>query len=195
MAKVATKKSVGNSLGNYFEVKRKDITYVADFGRFEVVVCKGGVIFRTHLGFMLWCTPWVVAMDGSSGRSSLYEWLTNLAAMKKECEGKETLPYPGMDDSSITYADMLDSMVMITESNLTHPTVAFVDLDEASRFAKQYINWLISKTKELDAAMSAPVADESEEDLRRNFEHGQAAVMAEVAAAALKESAEAVEGA
>lgn len=193
MAKVATKKSVDNSLGNYFEVKRKDISYVADFGRFEVVVCKGGVIFRTHLGFMLWCTPWVASFDGTSGRSSLYEWLTNLASLKKESEGRESLPYP--DDPSVTYGDVLDSMALITESNLTHPTVAFIDLEDASRFAKQYIDWLIAKTKELDAAMSAPVADESEEDLRRNFEHGQAAVMAEVAAAALKESAEAVEGA
>lgn len=181
MARIATKKNVDNRLGNYFEIKRKDIEEAVDFGRFEVVVCKGGVIFRTYTGFMLWCTPWVVAFEGKAGETSLYQWLVNLVAMKKECVGKESEPYPYMGDASITYQDVLDSMVTLTAANLTHPTVAFIDMDEATRFAQHHIDWLISKSKELESAMNKSVPDETKEVLRKNFEHEQGVLLAEEA--------------
>ena len=44
--------------------------------------------------------------------------------------------------------------------------------------------------KELETVMNATVSEEKEEDLKKNFEHGQQAILAEQAAGALNQGKE-----
>lgn len=44
--------------------------------------------------------------------------------------------------------------------------------------------------KELETVMNTPVSDENEEDLKKNFEHGQQAILAEQEAEALNQGKE-----
>lgn len=41
--------------------------------------------------------------------------------------------------------------------------------------------------KELETVMNTPVSEETEEDLKKNFEHGQQAILAEQAAETLNQ--------
>lgn len=56
---------------------------------------------------------------------------------------------------------------------------AFTDVNKATEYAYRRFEWLIEKTKELDAAMSADVKEESADDLRKDFEDGARASFAE----------------
>jgi len=107
--------------------------------------------------------------------------------MKNEVKGKENDIFPETD---VTYQDMLDSMVIITEANITHPITAFTDADDAARFAKDKMDYLGRMQKELETVMNTPVSEESDEDLKKNFEHGQQAILSEQAAEALNQGKE-----
>ena len=186
MAKVASKKTVDNNAGllkTIEGVDRKKIVCAEDFGRFIVVLLKDGAIFHTHIGLEVRCKRWVTNLEGKANDASLFMWLANLVDMKHETKGKENLQFPGTDT---TYADMLDSMIIMTEANLCHPTTAFVGMDEAVKFANERLNWLLTKSKELENTINTAVKEESEEDLKRNFEDGQEAIIAEQVAKELK---------
>lgn len=186
MAKVASKKTVDNNAGllkTIEGVDRKKVVCVEDFGRFIVVLLKDGAIFHTHIGLEVRCKRWVTNLEGKANDASLFMWLANLVDMKHETKGKENLNFPGTDT---TYADMLDSMIIMTEANLCHPTTAFIDMDEAVKFANERLNWLLTKSKELENAINTAVKEESEEDLKKNFEVGQGVIIAEQVAKELK---------
>ena len=91
-------------------------------------------------------------------------------------------------ETDATYADILDSMIIMTEANLCHPTTAFVDMDEAVKFANERLNWLLAKSKELENTINTAVKEESEEDLKKNFEDGQEAIIAEQVAKELNKA-------
>lgn len=179
MARIAKKKTVDNNAGllNVISgIDKKKVKEVADFGGFYVVILKDEVIFRTHAGFEIRAKAWIRNMDGSVAETSLYSWLNNLVAMKHEVKGKEKEIFPETD---VTYQDVFDSMVIMTEANLTYPMAAFTDSDRASKFATEHLAWLRQKSEELEAAMNAPVTEETEEDLKKNFAHGEEAILAE----------------
>lgn len=186
MAKVASKKTVDNKAGLLKTIEgidRKKVVCVEDFGRFIVVILKDEAIFHTHIGLEVRCKRWVTNLEGKANDASLFMWLANLVDMKHETKGKENLQFPGTDT---TYADMLDSMIIMTEANLCHPTTAFVDMDEAVKFANERLNWLLTKSKELENTINTAVKEESEEDLKKNFEDGQEAIIGEQVAKELK---------
>lgn len=191
MAKVARKKKVDNKAGLLklvVGVRKEDVVDVADFGHFFIVLTKDGAIYHSYTGLEIRCKAWVMGFDGKAGDASLYSWLNNLVAMQKEAKGRESELFPETD---VTFADMLDNMVIVTEANLCHPTTAFVDMDSAAKFASERIKWLTERTKELEDAIDAEVAEESEADLKKDFESGQKAVLAEQSAQILgKELAE-----
>ena len=85
---------------------------------------------------------------------------------------------------------MLDSMVIITEANITHPITAFTDADDAVKFAKEKLDYIGRMQKELENVMNTPVSEETEDYLKKNFEHGQQAILAEQAAEALNQGKE-----
>lgn len=190
MARIAKKKTVDNNAGLLNTISgldRKKVKEVADFGGFYVVLLKDEAIFRTHAGFEIRCKAWIRNMDGSVADTSLYAWLTNLVAMKNEIKGKEKEIFPETD---ITNQDVLDSMVIMTEANLTYPMAAFTDSDRAAKFANEHLAWLRQKSEELEAAMNALVAEETEDDLKKNFAHGEEAVLAEQVAKELEKDKE-----
>lgn len=52
------------------------------------------------------------------------------------------------------------------------------------------MDYLGRMQKELGTVMNTPVSEETEEDLKKNFEHGQQAILAEQAAEALNQGKE-----
>ena len=182
MARVASKKTVNNDLGllgTIAGLNKSDVKKVGNFGHFIVVITKDTSIYHSFAGYEVRAKAWVLGADGNAGETSLFGWLSNLVDMQKEVKGKESEPYPETDGS--TYQDVLDTMVIITEANISHPMTAFTDADEAGRFASRRLDWLMAQSKQLEESASAPPADETEEDLKKNFEHGQKAVVLEQA--------------
>ena len=64
------------------------------------------------------------------------------------------------------------------------------DADDAAKFAKEKFDYIGRMQKELETVMNTPVSEETEEDLKKNFEHGQQAILAEQAAEALNQGKE-----
>ena len=163
MAKIAGKKRVNNNLGllkTVDGVNEKDVVNITDFGRFFVVLLKDEAIFHTHLGFEVRIKRWGgVGLNGEALPTTTYTWLENLVDMAKETK--------------------TNAMIIITEANITFPMTAFADADEAGKFASERIKYLTSMQDKLETIMSTPVAKETEEDLKKNFEHGQQAIIAE----------------
>lgn len=190
--KVEKAKSVTNENEVLFGVARKDIKETVDFGSFEVLMCKGGALFRTHTGFHIWTAPWVMTMEGKSETNNLYQWLLNLVEMKHETEKHPDEAFPEVDNGA-TYSDVLEGMVLLTIANLMHPVTAFIDVDEATKFAKQRLDWLTEMSARLEEA-AAEVKEETEEDLRKNFEHGQNAIATEQIGKMLEKELEEEEG-
>lgn len=187
MAMIAKKKKVDNKAGLIVLVRgidRSKVEKVQDFGRFLVVLLKDSAVYHSYTGFEIRCNAWCRGMSSETKRASLYEWLVNLVGMKEACikHGKENYPETGM-----SYNDLLDTMVIVTEANLTHPITAFTDVDEAAKFANEYIAWLGDKMKELGDTMDKEAKEESSEDLKKDFEHGLEAINKDGANEVLKD--------
>lgn len=157
-------------------VKRQDVVEIADFGHFFIVLTKDGAIYHSFLGFEVRCKAWVMGLDGKACDASLYIWLRNLVELQKDARGKEDEVFPETD---VTYSDLIDGLVVMTEANLCYPMTAFVDMNTATNFADERIKWLMGKAHELETVMSSDVKQEDTDDLKKNFEHGQNAIMEE----------------
>ena len=178
MARIAKKKTVNNNAGLLRVIEgidEKKVVSVTDFGSFFIVLLKDGAIYHTHIGYEVRCKRWVMGIKGDSFDAALYSWLFNLVEMKNSIKGKEEELFPGTDR---TNKDMLDFSVVITEANMLHPVSAFVDADEAAKFASERLDFLRGQSEKLEAAMNSEVKEETEEDLRKNFEDGQRAIIA-----------------
>ena len=149
----------------------------ADFESFVVLILKDGAIFRNSMGFEVRCKAWCYDPTACQSRStSLYSWLCNLVELKKSSVGREDEEYP---ETGTTYGELVESLSFLTVTNMLYPLTAFTDVDKATEYANRRFEWLIEKTKELDAAMSAEVKEESADDLRKDFEDGARASFAE----------------
>lgn len=149
----------------------------ADFESFVVLILKDGAIFRNSMGFEVRCKAWCYDPTAAQSRStSLYSWLCNLVELKKSSVGREDEEFP---ETGTTYGELVESLSFMTVTNMLYPLTAFTDVDKASEYANRRFEWLVEKTKELDAAMSADVKEESADDLRKDFEDGARASFAE----------------
>lgn len=190
MARIAKKKKVDNNAGllNTIEgIDKSKVKDVVDFGRFIVVILKDAAIFHTHTGFEVRTKAWAVNINGEVVETNLYMWLCNLVEMHKAAKGHEKDEYPG---TGVTYTDILDAEIIMTEANLTHPIVAFVDMEEAAKFSQERLQYLTEKTKELDDIMNSEVSPETEEELKEDFKHGQQAIANEIVIDAIKKEKE-----
>lgn len=182
MAQIAKKGKVDNNIGLLKVVdgvNKKDVVSITDFGRFFVVILKDSVIVHFHVGYEARFKRWGgVDINGEAIQLTTYSWLENLVEAKNEAKGKEKELYPGTD---VTYNDVVDSMVIITEANLSHALTVFADADEAAKFAKERLDYLERMGNKLQETMNTPVAEETEDDLKKNFEHAQKAILAEEA--------------
>ena len=137
-----------------FIIEEKDVLERAHFGSFEIVKTRRGIMYKNYAGFHVWAEPYVTRVDGGMKETSLYEWLDNAIAHKKLSTGHEGEPY---GDGSVTRGDVLDMVSILTESNVTYPMTAFVDLDRATEFATRHMRWLKEMQEKLrDAMASAP---------------------------------------
>lgn len=187
MAKIAKKKKVDNKaglIGLIQGIDRSKVEKVQDFGRFLVVLLNDCAVYHSYTGFEIRCNAWCKGMASEAKQASLYEWLVNLVGMKEACvkHGKENYPETGM-----SYSDLLDTMIIMTEANLTHPITAFTDVDAAAKFANDYIKWLGEKMKELGETIDKEAEAESTEDLKNNFEQGLNAINKERTVVMLKD--------
>ena len=186
MAKMAKKKKGDNNAGllNTIEgIDKSKLKDVVDFDRFIVVILKDAAIFHTHTGFEVRTKAWATNINGEVVETNLYMWLCNLVEMYKTTKGHEKEEYPG---TGVTYADILDAEIIMTEANLTHPIVAFVDMEEAAKFSQERLQYLTEKKKELNDIMNSEVSPETEEELKENFKHGQQAIANEIVVEARK---------
>ena len=149
----------------------------AEFESFVVLILKDGAIFRSSNGFEVRCKAWCYDPTAAQSRStSLYSWLCNLVELKKSSVGREDEEFP---ETGTTYGELVESLSFMTVTNMLYPLTVFTDVDKASEYANRRFEWLVEKTKELDAAMSADVKEESADDLRKDFEDGARASFAE----------------
>lgn len=179
MARIAKKKTVNNNAGLLRVIEgidEKKVVSVTDFGSFFIVLLKDGAIYHTHIGYEVRCKRWVMDVNNNRQIGLLYNWLENLVDFKKNIKGKEKELFPG---SGSTNQDMLDFSVIVTEANMLHPVSAFVDASVAAKFANERMKYLREQSEKLEAAMNATVKEETEEDLAKNFEDGQKAVIAD----------------
>lgn len=179
MARIAKKKTVNNNAGFLRVIDgidEENVVSVTDFGSFFVVLLKDGAIYHTHIGYEVRCKRWVMDVNNNRQVGLLNNWLYDLVEMKKNIKGKEKELFPG---SGSTNQDMLDFSVIVTEANMLHPVSAFADVSVAAKFADERLKYLREQSEKLEAAMNAEVKEESEEDLAKNFEDGQKAIMSE----------------
>ena len=159
--------------GFEFVVKESDVLERENFGSFEIVLTKSGIIFKNYTGYRVFTTPYTTGLDGVAHQTSLYSWLKYVLDMKKSTKGKENELFEGTD---VTIKDFMDGLKTITESNLVKPQVVFTDFDEAVRESNHFIEWIDSQTEELKRAMGSTPP---EEDLKANAELESRVAMAE----------------
>ena len=153
---------------NYeFRIASGEVGERVHFGAFELIKTKRGIMFKTYTGFHVWTTPYATGLNGKAHPKSLYAWLDNLIEAKKTYEGHESEPF---DESGHTKGEILESMVVLTETNMIAPLTAFIDEERATKFALEYMEWLKKQQEKLAEAMSAPVEDEN---LKEEFEQGE----------------------
>lgn len=187
MARIAKKKTVNNNAGLLRVIEgidEKKVVSVTDFGSFFIVLLKDGAIYHTHIGYEVRCKRWLMDINNERKETTLYNWLVNLVAFKNDIKGKESELFP---ETNQTNQDMLDYTTTITAANMLHPVFAFSDMDTAAKFATERLNYLREQSEKLEAAMNAEVKEETEDDLAKDFEHGQKAIMAEETAKALSD--------
>lgn len=149
----------------------------AEFESFVVLILKDGAIFRSSNGFEVRCKAWSFdPAENTSRETSLYSWLCNLVELKNSSIGKEDEEYP---ETGTTYGYLVESLSFLTVTNMLYPLTVFTDVDKATEYAYRRFEWLVEKTKELDAAMSADTKEETTDDLRKEFEDGARASFAE----------------
>lgn len=135
-----------------FIIEEKDVLERVHFGSFEIVKTRRGIMYKNYAGFHVWTEPYVAREDGGVKETSLYEWLDNAIAHKKLATGHEGDPY---GDGGVTRGEVLDTVRMLTEANVTYPMTAFVDLDRATEFATRHMRWLKEMQEKLREAMAA----------------------------------------
>lgn len=149
----------------------------AEFESFVVLILKDGAIFRSSNGFEVRCKAWSFdPAENTSRETSLYSWLCNLVELQNSSIGKEDEEYP---ETGTTYGSLVESLSFLTVTNMLYPLTAFTDVDKATEYANRRFEWLVEKTKDLDAAMSADTKEETADDLRKEFEDGARASFAD----------------
>ena len=165
-------------------VTESDIVKQEDFGTFRIIKTPWNIIYTNYVGYTVMTAPYTTTPQGRSGKLSLYEWLEYVLNSKEEfLSRKDEI----LNELGITYGEWLEHMKEMTEAVMTKPCVVFTDLDYAVKEATEHIKWLESKSKELMEAMSTPVTEESEDDVKKNAEHDAEAIATENFLETLKE--------
>lgn len=168
-----------------FQLTEADVVDKADFGHYEILITKKGAMFKTHTGYHVWTTPYAANEKGEAVEMSLYKWLVEAVKLKHTIDGheKELL----VENGEQTKGDLLDGVSITTEANIMFPMTAFVDRDRAMEFAKNQMDWITAKLKELETAMNTTPP---EEDVKADTEFNAKVEMAEQVQEMAKEALE-----
>lgn len=139
-----------------FHVTEADVEDYADFGAFEILKFKKGMMYRDYTGYHIWVEPYVVGPHGKASKTTLYQWLETAMANRNNLKDAPEKPFA--DD--FTCGELLDYEKIITEATLEWPKMAFVDINMAGLFAHLYIKWLDAYQKKLALAMSEAAPDD-----------------------------------
>lgn len=162
------KKVVDNTLNksipisNEFDILPSDVIKRENFGGFELIKTKKGIMFKNYTGYHVWTTQYAVGIDGKAHEYSLYAALDELFELKKLAEKKPK----GLVVEGVTNKDIYESKCIVVQANLTKPVTVFTDVQLAIKSAKEYMDWLNSKQKDLAESMS----NLKEEDEKANAE-------------------------
>lgn len=158
----ASKKTIekAQQVGDLFVIRNSEITEQENFGSFEVIKTKRGIMFKNYNGYHVWTTPYAVGTDGKAHETSLYSWLDELLKLKKAFVGRENEKI--IEGSEATKGDLLESARIATEANLVRPMVVFTDRDYAYEEAQRYIDWMKEQMEALQKAAETPAPEEDE---------------------------------
>lgn len=142
--------------GEPYEMHFGDLVERVHFGAFAVLMTTRGALFETYTGYHVWTTPYSAGIGGETREKSLYAWLRNLVDFKKMAEGHEREPLPASagGDGKMTKGEVLDTMKMMTEANLTRPMVIFTSADKATEAAVEHVKWLKEMAEKLQGSAS-----------------------------------------
>ena len=152
-------------LANEFDVLASDIIQRENFGGFELVKTKKGIMFKNYTGYHVWISKYSAAsvgLDGKAHEFCLYLAMDELFELKKKAEQEPN----GIIVDGVTNETFYNSKVIVLQSNLLRPLVVFTDEMESLKSAKEYLAWMDKKQKELAASMS----NLKEEDEKANSE-------------------------
>lgn len=161
---MTTKKRTGNvkkqELKCPFILERGEkVVEYGDFGAFSVWITTRQAVFHSYTGYEVRTTPYAVGIDGKASETSLYAWLVNLVKMKKGTDGHEE----ELLSEGVKKGDALFASKVITEANLVKPMSVFIDLNEATKAAQEYMEWLEKAQKDLLESMQTLAASPDDE--------------------------------
>lgn len=154
--------------GEPYEMHFGDLVEKAHFGTFAVLMTTRGALFETYTGYHVWTTPYSAGIGGETREKSLYAWLRNLVDFKKKAEGHEREPFPESagGDGKMTMGEVLDTMKIMTEANLTRPMVIFTSADKATEAAVEHVKWLKETAERLQESASGLKTSDGLEEAR-----------------------------
>ena len=152
-------------LANEFDILASDVIQRENFGGFELVKTKKGIMFKNYTGYHIWISKYSAAsvgLDGKAHEFCLYLAMDELFSLKKKAEQDPN----GIIVDGVTNEAFYNSKAIVLESNLLRPLVVFTDEMESLKSAKEYLAWMDKKQKELAKSMS----NLKEEDDKANAE-------------------------
>ena len=152
-------------LANEFDILASDVIKRENFGGFELIKTKKGIMFKNYTGYHIWISKYSAAsvgLDGKAHEFCLYLAMDELFSLKKKSEQDPN----GIIVDGVTNETFYNSKVIVLQSNLLRPLVVFTDEMESLKSAKEYLAWMDKKQKELAKSMS----NLKEEDDKANAE-------------------------
>lgn len=157
---IANKKNVNNKAGYVVKpIAIKDIVKQADFGTFKITKTRESIAYTNYVGYTVITKPYTTTPEGKATELSLYAWLNYMLESKEYLDTHKDEPF---EDFGITCGDWLETLKIVTESNITKPCVIFTDSDYAMQEANRHVKWLNEKSKQLMETMAAPPHEEDE---------------------------------
>ena len=152
-------------LANEFDILASDVIKRENFGGFELIKTKKGIMFKNYTGYHIWISRYSassVGLDGKAHEFCLYLAMDELFSLREKAEKDPN----GIIVDDVTNESFYNSKAIVLESNLLRPLVVFTDELESLKSAKEYLAWMDNKQKELAKSMS----NLKEEDEKANAE-------------------------
>ena len=165
------KKVVDNTINksiplvNEFDILPSDVIQRENFGGFELIKTKKGIMFKNYTGYHVWISKYsqaTVGINGEAHEFCLYLAMNELFVLKELAEKDPN----GIVYKELTNEQLFNSKVIVLQSNILRPLVVFSDESESLKSANEYLSWMDSKQKDLAESMS----NLKEEDEKANAE-------------------------